>query len=299
MTDAQKAQYQSYFKEILQKLYPEHDWVKDPIEFVLSDVDYGNAFYYNGKNKHVIGFTKPYLNVFETEDRLAYVLAHEYYHLFLRKELGKHKNSKGEEALADTVPLERLEAAGYDSSIALAHREAELGNEQPYTEIEQFVVLVDPHPTDSARRTLVKSRLFQLSQKLGGLNHTKGITRRPLNEPFRNLLGTLHFVAKPEKRKQKEETKWILEINVLSKNIQKTISSIANDQNKNPEEKKQLAKKLLKLFENLNEINGDLLSEKEAEQIDVMAEHLLKHRMAIEKFLLEALPEKYQKTRQI
>jgi hypothetical protein len=167
--------------KLAKRLYPDHDLDAQPVIFFLMDTPYPNALYLTDSDPSMIGFSRTLFLPFkhgekihpplvDTWDKLAAILRHERFHLWVDKRFGKTANSKLEEGLADVYDLEVLENAGLDAKemLVLAQRIAKISSE---FERDFWSTIVDPHPTDTSRVAIVEGALAKLDNQRGGLHN--------------------------------------------------------------------------------------------------------------------------------
>lgn len=165
--------------ELAKRLFPEHDFAASPVTFFLMDENEANACHLKGSDPTLIGFTRSLFNpsnecAVKNLDELAFILAHEWTHRSLEKELGAGKNSKGEEGLADGRAVEILFKAGLNPEAALEYsrRTAEFERKQSKlwpTPDREFWKLVDVHPLDTTRISIIQAALTKLERENGSI----------------------------------------------------------------------------------------------------------------------------------
>jgi len=134
------------------------------LRFMLSADDNPNAFIMNGIEPPLIVMTRGLINLAQSEDEIAAVMAHELGHKYLRDKLGIHDNSKGEEAFADSRAIVMLRDANYrqDAMRMLMER-------LPDHAMSIFATATDPHPQKDMR-----IRLCSNAEKAINLNALEG-----------------------------------------------------------------------------------------------------------------------------
>lgn len=175
------------------------DFDKNPITFLLSDVEEPNAFFapaFDPKNRPrrddhktvsyirnpiptpVICITRGLLDMVDNLDQLDFILGHELTHWLMRS-FGIRHNSKGEEGIADLHSVDLMYDAGADPKQALvmhdkisAYAKAKKDEESKYErrsrrdEEEEGVdwsSILDVHASDSNRKTGIEASLTRLS----------------------------------------------------------------------------------------------------------------------------------------
>lgn len=220
------AELQLKMEDFVTRMFPKHDWKAQPIEFRIADTKRQNAYYIPAKNgrPRKIVFTRAMLKRFSSFDQFLYVLGHEMTHHKLVEYLGDGDNSKGEEYLADLIPLRLLEDAGLDSREGVAFNRSMADSGGP-TQIED---LIDVHGIDINRYRASEKALAGLSLKRGGLNHQRGVRPLPMDARLLELADMAHYKEAEAQTRNFEEPSLSERIDYSPKKISRKLLEITN-----------------------------------------------------------------------
>lgn len=124
----------------------------DQITFMLSGGKEVSAFVMQVKNKPIIVLSRGLIEVANSTDEIAAVIAHELGHEYVKDKLGNHITSKGEEAFADGRAVFMLREAGYRQDAMKT-----LLQKLPEGEVSVFTTLTDEHPNKDMRIRLAEN----------------------------------------------------------------------------------------------------------------------------------------------
>ena len=156
-----------------------HDFVKDPVRFLISKTEEPNAWFVKDSSPRIIvvseGLFKPNKKTgvppIHCEEDLLIVIGHEMTHAKFETSFGRRPNSKAEEALCDAVPMRLLHYLGRDPSTILSFDERLRGgrNIRP-----TWYEIADAHLSGPSRRSVYEAALTELGLSLGGMTKVLG-----------------------------------------------------------------------------------------------------------------------------
>lgn len=141
--------------------------------FIISDTDTANAGVYTQARPPIVLVTKGAMKLFETEDQLAAVMAHEMTHQSIFDRIGKHHNSNPEEAVSDVWAVHLLQRAGYNPQamieVMIKLEEAEEAErkkaEKDMQTKHNILRILDPHPPNKVRQRNIENAIAIVEQK--------------------------------------------------------------------------------------------------------------------------------------
>ncbi len=132
--------------------------------FIISDKDKPNAGVITKAKPPIIVFSKALIDLLETEDQLAAVLAHELTHQAIFDRIGKHGNSNPEETMSDVWAVHLLQKGGYNPHAMLEFMTKLRDLPEPDHE-RSILRILDPHPPINIRLRNIENALAIVEQK--------------------------------------------------------------------------------------------------------------------------------------
>ncbi|MCB0318572.1 MAG: M48 family metalloprotease, partial [Bdellovibrionales bacterium] len=187
--------------KILKRIYPSHDFDKEPVRFLLMDMPDVNACYFKGSEPITICISKNILERLYSDDPkkrmavddLAYILGHEYTHFKTFKEFGYTDSCKLQECNCDLDPIEDIVKAGFNRNAGMRVQKLFGESNKRMSALERaFKALVDPHPDPAHRKKMVGGKLAQLRFEKGVFK-TNEVSYLKTNPDIQSLISSATY----------------------------------------------------------------------------------------------------------
>lgn len=275
--DKESKLFNKYMQKITKKLFKKYNVKERAITYRLVPSRDPNAYctkYNDGKV--TIGITSGLIELFETEDELAYVLGHELVHEEIDKRYNLRTTYKGEEYSADALPVYMLVHGGYNPERAsglfekiakagAAHTPVPKGKESYGTKDLLHEILSDPHGNVKDRQLVIDAILTNI--------YKQGIKFNKENTMMDPEIKEISIRLNKEARAKELKTK-------IKYSITHDLKSTIMSELKTPDDFKSFAKRMIKIYSNDDKVS--LTDRPKADPIALFASELIKAKYVIQ-----------------
>lgn len=183
-------QFQVEMEALIKRLFPDYDFSKAPVRFLLLADQKLNAFGHRYGKPPIIAVSTGILSRVTSTDELACVVGHEWTHKKFTENFGADlRNSKGEEIAADLLPLVAMADAEFDPRAALNFYERLFATSK--TDFTQFF---DVHLSDTHRIKALRTGVAYLDKNRGGFLELKETPLTPTILEIRKRANDLPYI---------------------------------------------------------------------------------------------------------
>jgi len=187
-TSPQGVAFQHYMGGWLKLILPAIDLDARPIRFLISDEKQSNAFFITTFTIPTLCFTCGLLQEIKHVEDICGIMGHEFTHHRFQQRYSNHNNTKLEEMTADAWPVLLLAEAGLDPRRYVQF----VAKTVLHNQKEDISQVVDVHPTDFNRVTVLNDALAAVDKKMGGFTKR---APRVLPHDFSQLVTAAHHTS--------------------------------------------------------------------------------------------------------